>query len=71
MLGIALGLVSSIVLILLSARVWSGPPSAAPFPPGNPAIVSVPIGFLGCLLGTLLGGREQAAAESPSVPVGR
>ena len=54
------GVVSSIVLIILSPQVWS-PKSAAPFPLGNPAIVSVPIGFLGCLIGTLLGGRDQAA----------
>ncbi len=62
--GIGCGLVSSIVLIILSPQVWSGPASAAPFPLGNPAIVSIPIGFLGCLIGTLLGGREQGALES-------
>jgi len=62
--GIGSGLVSAIVLIILSPQVWSGPASAAPFPLGNPAIVSVPIGFLGCLIGTLLGGREPAALES-------
>jgi cation/acetate symporter len=62
--GIGCGLVSAIGLIILSPQVWSGPASAAPFPLGNPAIVSVPIGFLGCLLGTLLGGRERGALES-------
>jgi cation/acetate symporter len=62
--GIGCGLVSSIVLIILSPQVWSGPASAAPFPLGNPAIVSIPIGFLGCLIGTLLGGREPGALES-------
>jgi cation/acetate symporter len=64
MVGIGCGLVSAIGLIILSPQVWSGPPSAAPFPLGNPAIVSVPIGFLGCLIGTLLGGREAKALES-------
>jgi cation/acetate symporter len=64
LLGIGSGLVSSIVLIILSPQVWSGPISAAPFPLGNPAIVSVPIGFLGCLIGTLLGGSEQGALDS-------
>ena len=62
--GITLGLVTSIVLIILSPQVWSGPPSAAPFPLGNPAIVSIPIGFLGCVVGTLLGGRDTAAEDS-------
>ncbi len=62
-LGIAFGLISSIVLIILSPMVWS-PKTAAPFPLGNPAIVSVPIGFLGCLLGTWLGRREQLGLDS-------
>ncbi len=44
--------------------MWSGPASAAPFPLGNPAIVSIRIGFLGCIIGTLIGGREQVALDS-------
>lgn len=63
MLGIAFGLISSVVLIILSPMVWS-PKSAAPFPLGNPAIVSVPVGFLGCLIGTWLGRREQLGVET-------
>ena len=63
-MGIAYGLIAAIVLIILSPQVWSGPPSAAPFPLGNPAIVSVPIGFIGCVIGTLLGGRERASLDS-------
>ena len=62
--GIASGLLAAIVLIVLSPQVWSGPDSAAPFPLTNPAIASIPIGFLGCLIGTLLGGREKGALES-------
>jgi cation/acetate symporter len=62
--GIASGLLAAIVLIVLSPQVWSGPDSAAPFPLTNPAIASIPIGFLGCLIGTLLGGREEGALES-------
>lgn len=58
--GIGVGLVTSIVLIILSPLVWS-PKTAAPFPLGNPAIVSVPAGFVGCLIGTWLGrfGRRE------------
>jgi cation/acetate symporter len=63
-MGIACGLVASIVLIILSPQVWSGPPTAAPFPLGNPAIVSIPIGFLGCVIGSLIGGPQTAAQES-------
>jgi cation/acetate symporter len=43
-------------LILLSPPVWTGPDShdGAPFPLQNPALFSIPIGFLGCWLGTIL-----------------
>jgi cation/acetate symporter len=61
--GIVFGLVSSIVLIILSPMVWS-PKTAAPFPLGNPAIVSIPIGFLGCFIGTWLGRHEQLGLDS-------
>ena len=62
-MGIAFGLISSIVLIILSPMVWS-PKTAAPFPLGNPAIVSIPIGFLGCLIGTWLGRGEQLGIDT-------
>jgi cation/acetate symporter len=40
--------------------VWPGPDSeGAPFPLSNPAIISVPVGFLACVLGTLLEGRRS------------
>jgi len=65
--GILVGLISCIVLIMLSPNVMTGPnpeppatpiiPIEAPFPFVYPAIFSVPLGFLGCYLGTLLGGR--------------
>ena len=64
MIGIVTGLVTAIVLIILSPQVWSGPASAAPFPLTNPAIVSIPVGFIACVLGTLLTGRETAADAS-------
>jgi cation/acetate symporter len=56
--GIAFGLVSSVALIGLSPPIWPGPDSeGAPFALSNPAIVSVPIGFVGCWLGTMLSSR--------------
>lgn len=61
--GVAFGLISSIVLIILSPSVWPGPASHAPFALTNPAIISVPLGFLGCVLGTLLS-REPASEEA-------
>ena len=73
--GILVGLISCIVLIILSPNVMTGPNPEPPltpiipidpiFPFVYPALFSVPLGVLGCYLGTLLGGggaereREQ------------
>ncbi len=69
--GLATGLLSSIVLILVSPSIMGvDAPGAAVhhaiqhaplFPLENPGILSIPIGFAGALLGTLFGGREPAA----------
>jgi cation/acetate symporter len=59
LVGVGVGLVSSIGLIILSPAVWPGPDSeGSPFTLVNPALVSVPLGFLGCYLGTILGRPE-------------
>lgn len=53
--GMAAGLTSSVVL------AWIGPAmrgSDALWPLVNPTIVSMPLGFLGAVLGTLLAGRD-------------
>jgi cation/acetate symporter len=65
--GMLLGLISAVVLVILSPSVFTGPDPAPPatpiitidpiFPLTSPAIISVPLGFLGCYVGTLLGGR--------------
>jgi cation/acetate symporter len=65
--GILVGLISCVVLIILSPNVMTGPNPEPPltpiipidpiFPFVYPALFSVPLGFLGCYLGTLLGGR--------------
>ena len=52
--GITVGLVSSLVLIILSPPVWPGADGdGSPIPLANPAIVSVPLGFVACWLGTV------------------
>ena len=66
--GMLTGLISAVVLVALSPNVLTGATpaegvtpliSANPiFPLTNPALVSVPLGFLGCVLGTLLGGKS-------------
>ena len=57
--GLASGLLSSLILILLSPSVMKGD---AVFPLENPGIVSIPLGFLGAALGALTG-REPDAEE--------
>jgi len=57
--GLATGLLSSLILILLSPSVMKG---GAVFPLENPGIVSIPLGFLGAALGALTG-REPEAEE--------
>lgn len=57
--GLATGLLSSLVLILISPSFMK---ADAIFPLENPGIVSIPLGFLGAVIGTLLG-REPHAEE--------
>jgi len=56
--GVAAGVVSSVALALLGPAVLG---ADAVFPLVNPTIVSMPIGFAGAVLGTLLGGGEAVA----------
>lgn len=69
--GMLTGLIASVVLILLSPAVMGIDPATAPvrhviqamplFPLENPGIVSIPLGFIGAILGTLLSGRDRVA----------
>jgi cation/acetate symporter len=58
--GILVGLGSSVVLAIMGPAVRG---ADAVWPLVNPTIVSMPVGFLGAILGALLGGRD-AAQES-------
>ncbi|WP_205695757.1 cation acetate symporter [Conexibacter sp. SYSU D00693] len=67
--GVVVGVVSSIGLIIVSPGVWPGPDSEGS-PVGwelkNPGIVSIPLGFLACWLGTVLSserGNERTFHE--------
>jgi len=55
--GLVSGLISSILLIAVSPDFMEN----AIFPLKNPALASIPIGFLGAFLGTLLGPRDNNA----------
>jgi cation/acetate symporter len=66
--GLAIGLVSSIVLILISPfGIWG--PKGALFPLENPGIVSIPLGFLGAWLGTVLTHEPSAEARFTELSV--
>jgi cation/acetate symporter len=64
--GVLFGVISAIFLVVMSPGVWPGPDSEGS-PIGwtlaNPGIVSIPLGFVGCILGTLLS-RERATERS-------
>jgi cation/acetate symporter len=65
--GVLFGVVSSIVLVIVSPKVWPGADTVTGSPIGwelaNPGIVSIPLGFIGCWLGTVLS-RERGAERS-------
>lgn len=69
--GLATGLLASIVLIFIGPSIMGvDAPGATTthliqrtpiFPLENPGILSVPLGFIGAILGTMLGKRETDA----------
>lgn len=65
--GILTGLIASVVLVMLGPTVMdphNGPILREPlFPLANPGLVSIPIGFLGAVIGTLLDRPAQGAEE--------
>jgi cation/acetate symporter len=67
-LGGWLGLVSAVVLTVLSPGIWVKVLGnhAAIFPYDNPALFSVPLGFLGCWLGSLLAQNSAASRAEAS-----
>ena len=74
-MGLAFGLMGSIVLIFLGPSIMGVDPPAVVgaarhmiqrppiFPLENPGILSIPIGFAGAVLGTLLGKEDHRAEE--------
>jgi cation/acetate symporter len=64
--GLATGLLSSLILILLSPSIMKGD---AVFPLENPGIVSIPFGFLGAALGALTGREPQAEEKFTELTV--
>jgi cation/acetate symporter len=61
--GVLVGVFSSILLVVISPTVWPGPDSEGGafswYTLANPGIISVPLGFLGCYLGTVLSKEQE------------
>ena len=62
--GVLFGVVSSIFLVVISPKVWPGPDSEGGmlsfYDLANPGIISIPLGFIGCWLGTMLSSERGA-----------
>ncbi|MGG3957661.1 cation acetate symporter [Bhargavaea massiliensis] len=62
--GMLVGLFSSLLLVALSPNVWAPEPGVAIlvgepiFKLANPGIVSIPLGFIGAIVGTLLSSKK-------------
>ncbi len=65
--GVLCGVISAIFLVLVSPKVWPGADTDTGSPIGwtlaNPGIVSIPLGFIGCYLGTVLS-KEHGAEHT-------
>jgi cation/acetate symporter len=65
--GVLIGVFTSIALVIISPTVWPGPDGEGGlfswYDLANPGIISVPLGFIGCWLGTVLT-REEIAERS-------
>jgi cation/acetate symporter len=80
-MGLGTGLAASIILILLSPSIMTvDPPTVTGaarhliqrppiFPLENPGIVSIPLGFLGAFVGTLLGREPEAESRFAELTV--
>jgi cation/acetate symporter len=62
--GVLFGVISSVGLVIISPAVWPGPDSEGGalswLTLANPGIISIPLGFIGCWLGTVLSREAQA-----------
>jgi cation/acetate symporter len=64
--GMLTGLIAAVGLVIISPNVMG---DSAIFPLESPAIISVPAGFLGCYLGTMLGGRGAEEERRAGIQV--
>jgi len=65
-LGVLFGVISSVGLVIISPTVWPGPDSEGAldwYTLTQPGLISVPLGFIGCWLGTMLSREPEAEAK--------
>ena len=73
--GVLFGVISALALIVISPIVWTGPPGAPDtgafswYDLNNPGIISIPLGFLGCIVGTLLSSEKVTERSFPELYV--
>ncbi|MDQ0243625.1 cation/acetate symporter [Bacillus fengqiuensis] len=73
--GMLVGLFSSLILVALSPNVWNPEPGAAIlvgeaiFPLTNPGIVSIPLGFIAAIIGTLVSSKKEDAKKFDEIVV--
>jgi cation/acetate symporter len=62
--GVLFGVISSVGLVIISPTVWPGPDSEGGalswYTLTQPGLISVPLGFIGCWLGTMLSTEKMA-----------
>jgi cation/acetate symporter len=62
--GVLFGVISSVGLVIISPTVWPGPDSEGGalswYTLTQPGLISVPLGFIGCWLGTMLSREVRA-----------
>jgi cation/acetate symporter len=65
--GVLFGVVSAVGLIIISPGVWPGPDSEGGafgfWDLANPGLVSIPLGFIGCWLGTMLSHERETERQ--------
>ncbi len=61
--GVVVGTLSALILVIISPTVWTGPEDDKGlfdwYDLSNPGIISIPLGFLACWLGTILSSDKQ------------
>src|SRR5215207_7171165 len=65
--GVVVGVVSSVALVIISPTVWPGPDSEGGlfswYTLANPGVISIPLGFIACYLGTVLSTERDPSAS--------